>query len=296
MVKKKRSGPLRMATRKPDRPEVVRTRAGYRPQPLRSDASILQSLVLGGEAQQQLMLLPALIWVDSMAYSKLPSNMCLDAAHTLRQVYLWLGMRANVIPVQLMVEPVAGSQGGTRYGNEHPHYNGDRFAGHCILHLPDDGRFIDATVGQFPEIARGTGAPIVGRARDGEGLGEAVAQSGSLLVVQREKWFLTYQPVEPQYANIVYEGPCATSEARFSFQENGMKIVAQMVAMLNLDPDVAARAQHTSSPRLGPLMTAVATARWAAEDDRLDLFTFPDGSARQLRDIPLPEGTAPPLP
>jgi hypothetical protein len=297
MAKKKRTAPLRTATRKPDRLPPARSRPGYRVVPLRSDPSVIEGLLEIGQPEQMLMLLPALLWVDTVAFQQLPSNVCLDAAHTLRQTYRWLGMRADVVPVQLAVEHAAGRRPGSMYGSARPHYRTDSFVGHCVLRLPDAHRFVDATVGQFPQIAAGTGAPIVGLDPSGSvNLLEASDSQSARLVVPREDWILSYLPVESEYASVVYEGPCATPAARAGFYEQGLRFAAQLLGTLTVGPEVTARARQAALPRLGALLDAVTGATWSPADDRLDSFTFPDGTIRQLRNLPLPVGTPPPLP
>ena len=299
--KKKRDAPHRTATRKPDRVVISRSGRGYRPQPLRSTKDAVNALLVEGEADGLLAQLPALLWIDAVAYQQLPSNLCLAASHSLRQAYRWLGLQADVVPVTLAIEDVSGRSGGAMYGNARPHFtsdaDGDGFIGHCILRLPELGRFIDATAGQFPQIAAGTGAPIVGRDVTGtHDLLDPNASPLSGIAVQRENWLLTYRPVERGYAPVVYEhGPYATAEGRDGWHENGMKLVAQALALLSVDPDVTARARTASCPRLDPLLTAITGARWTPSEEQLDLFVFPDGSQQQLRNLSLPLNSPAPL-
>jgi len=284
---------------RPSRPS--RPSPGYRPQPLRSTEDAVAALLEEGEADGLLAQLPALLWIDAVAYQQLPSNLCLAASHSLRQAYRWLGLQADVVPVTLAIEDAAGRSGGTMYGNSRPHFTsdtaGDGFVGHCILRLPELGRFVDATAGQFPQIAAGTGAPIVGRDVTGtHDLLDPAADRPGGIALQRENWVLTYRPVERGYAGVVYEqGPYVTAEGRDGWYENGMKIVAQALALLAVDPDIAARARTASCPRLDLLLTAIADARWTPSEEQLDLFVFPDGSQQQLRNLSLPPNSPAPL-
>jgi len=251
LVNKKRGTPHRTATRKPDRVVTSRSGPGYRPQPLRSTKAAVATLLEGGEADRLLAQMPALLWVDTMAYQQLPSNLCLAASHSLRQAYRWLGLQADVVPVTLAIEDVSGRVGGMLYGNARLQFTsdavGDGFAGHCILRLPELGRFVDATAGQFPQIAVGAGAPVVGRDVTGthDLLDPHAARPGGI-ALQREDWILTYRPVERGYAAVVYDqGPYATAEGRDGWHENGMRLVAQTLA-LRCAPGASAQ----SSPRI----------------------------------------------
>jgi len=295
MSKKKRTAPHRTATRKPDRPQVVSVRPSYRPQPLRVDEEVIAGLLLQGEPEHLIVMLPTLLWIDAAAHHRLPPNLCLEAAHTLRQAYLWLGLQADIIPVRLDLEHRSGRRTGTRYGSDRAHYSGTDFVGHCVLHLPEMGRMIDATVGQFPEIARGTGAPIVGKdAFSTGGVTDGFHTPGVKIKLIREDWILTYAPVPEPYSSVVYEGPCATPEAQAGFYSNGLRLASHVMAALNVEESCAGRARQLGLPRLNALMDAVTGAQWTPEDDQLDLFTFPDGTRQPLRDLPLPAGTPPP--
>ncbi|OEJ28913.1 hypothetical protein AS594_35320 [Streptomyces agglomeratus] len=80
------------------------------------------------------------LWV-ALADGRVPANVCVDACMTLRNAYGQLGVGAELLPVDLVIQNKDGS--GTRYGSLTPRWTGASWNGHCVLVLPDSGRFVD---------------------------------------------------------------------------------------------------------------------------------------------------------
>ncbi len=77
------------------------------------------------------------------------TNQCSSASLVVVLAMRSLGLEAE--PVALPLDVPDGRGGTTRYGNERPHMDGDLVVGH--VGLITDGRSLDITAAQFPEIA-----------------------------------------------------------------------------------------------------------------------------------------------
>ncbi len=292
-VKKKKRVPNRTATRKPmdptasPAPRASKNQAGYRPMRLTSDPNMILTLLQRGEPDQLLTLLPPLILLDHVANSGAPGNVCLHAAHELRVVYTALGVPVEIKPVRLEVRDLE-RRGGTAYGVEEPHFtDADDFVGHCVLRLPSLDRLVDATVGQFPDVARRDGSPLVGRtafALQGTDPGAAPWPKGSQIRARRQNLELRYKVLDPAYDKVVFSGPAASAQFQRAIFHNGLNTLAQMVATLSQYEDAARRARNASAPTLPALLDAVAGAEWTPSPEQPDHF-IRDGADIRLRDL-----------
>ncbi|MET7640009.1 hypothetical protein [Streptomyces sp. NPDC005438] len=83
----------------------------------------------------------------------LPANVCVDACPTLRHAYGQLGVRAELQPVDLVIEDEGDDR--NRFGSLEPSWTGTSWNGHCVLVLPglaaDRGRHRGA-VRQGPRL------------------------------------------------------------------------------------------------------------------------------------------------
>ena len=249
----------------------------YRPRPLVSNEELLQHVVLNGDPEQLYLMLPPLLWVDVLSAQQRPSNLCVQSAHALRHAYAGLGVPTSIQCVELAVTDAGG--GGTRYGSPQPHYVGDRFVGHCILQLPQQGRLVDATVEQFPELALGMG-PLILRCAAPEG--QATPQA--LMVAQRGRWDLAYTPVQAPFAEAAYGGLNATAASQEILRENGLHILSWTLAMLSM-PGVQERARQASAPRLNELLDAVQGLKWTPIPGPVDTFATPTGTPWRLGEV-----------
>lgn len=287
----KRRAPNRTATRKPvelDARSTPRTppgRLGYRPQRLSSDPSMIARLLEHAEPHLILAMLPALIFLDHVAYRGAPGNVCLRAAHELRVVYIALGVPVEIKPVRLEVH---GPRGGTAYGTDEPHFtNTGDFVGHCVLRFPTLDRFLDATVGQFPDVARRSGSPMLGRtvyAAQGTDPRSGPWPAGARFSTVRGDLELRYIALDPGYDQVLLDGAAASEEFRRATLHNGLNLLAQTITMLSTF-DVAARKLRSANvPHLPVLLDAVQGAEWTPSPERADHFTRDDATIR-LRDL-----------
>ncbi|GAB7192780.1 hypothetical protein NUM3379_34890 [Kineococcus sp. NUM-3379] len=286
MTKKK--APNRTATRKPvdptATPRVPRERQSYRPRPLVSDPEVIVALLERGQPLHLLTMLPSCIFLDHIASNGLPGNACIDAAHALRVTYLALGVPAEIKPVRLEVH---GPHGGTAYGTDDPHFTDDgQFVGHCVLRLPTLDRFLDATIGQFPDVARRNPSPMLGRTAEvmaGTDPGHGPWPAGAQFNTTRKDLLLRYIAVDPAHDETVYAGPVTRDDVQRGIIHNGLALLGQTVAALSSYDDAAARARQAGAPHLPALLDVAAGAEWTPGPGQGDHFTR-DGVTIRLRD------------
>jgi hypothetical protein len=245
----------------------------YRPERVKINEKLIANVVFAGEPDHLYTMLPALILLDHAAHNKLPGNFCLDAARILQRVYRELGVRSGIVPVQLAVRDSQGA--GTMYGSPTPHYDGTSFVGHCVLMLPDDGRLIDATVGQFPDVAERDTAPVIA---------VGTSQMGINIAVPRKDLTLMYQPVDTAHHRVCEDGP-SSPEIDAHYQHAAAVILAELLSMMTLTPEVEIRARRARPPRIGDLLNVLKDGRWEPREGARDLFRFPDGQEQRLGDL-----------
>ena len=88
------------------------------------------------------------LWTGVMAGRQ--ANVCVDACRMLQHAYGQFGMRSELRAVEL---EVVDGRGEVIHHAPQPSWEGNVLSGHCIVCLPDDHRFIDATVEQYRRVA-----------------------------------------------------------------------------------------------------------------------------------------------
>ncbi|MEH6375872.1 hypothetical protein V7793_16255 [Streptomyces sp. KLMMK] len=229
------------------------------------------------------------LWV-ALADGRVPANICVDACMTLRNAYGQLGVRAELLPVDLAVQSKDG--GGTRYGSLTPSWRGTSWNGHCVLVLPDSERFVDATVEQFDEVREIGMGPMVGKValstistQDG-----SMMEPGAQVVLQRGELVLAYTVAGPQALASIVEHPEAVAHAD-GHRRTGVNVASFTLVALRGE-GVRGRAMQTPYPRLRALLRTVGDAPYEADESGDVRFRLPDhnGEERWLRldEIPLP--------
>lgn len=226
------------------------------------------------------------LWV-ALADGRVPANVCVDACMTLRNAYGQLGVRAELLPVDVAIQRQDGS--GTRYGSLTPSWTGTSWNGHCVLVLPDSERFVDATVEQFDEVREIGMGPMVGKVAlsiDGDG---SMVQPGAQVVLQRGELMLTYTVAGPEALASIVEHPEAVAHAD-GYRRTGVNVASFTLAALRGE-GVRGRAMQAPYPRLRALLRAVGDAPYEADEAGDVRFCLPDqnGEERWLRldEIPL---------
>ncbi|MER5509322.1 hypothetical protein ABT052_28895 [Streptomyces sp. NPDC002766] len=222
-----------------------------------------------------------------------PSNICVDACQTLRNAYGQLGVRAELQPVNLVIQDRNGNR--VRYGSLQPTWTGTSWNGHCLLVLPDAERIVDATVEQFDKVREVGMGPLVGKAvlstssANGGGLMEPDAQ----VVFKRGDLVLTYTIAGPEALASILEHPEVTAHAD-DHRHSGMKLASLTLDALRSE-DVRGRAMQTPYPRLRALLRTVGDAPYEADEAQDIRFRVPDEDGRErwlrLDEIPLPPTT-----
>ncbi|MFC9084639.1 hypothetical protein ACFTY7_49060 [Streptomyces sp. NPDC057062] len=227
------------------------------------------------------------LWV-ALVDGRVPADVCVDACMTLRNAYGQLGVRAELLAVDLAVQHKDG--GGTRYGSLAPSWTGTSRNGHCVLVLPDAERFVDATVEQFDEAREIGMGPMVSKVAlsiDGNG---SLMESGAQVVLQRGELLLTYAVAGPESLTSIVghrEEAAHTDEHR----RTGVNVTSFALVALRGE-GVRERAMQAPHPRLRALLRAVGDAPYEADEAGDVRFCLPDQSDRErwlrLDEIPLP--------
>ena len=229
-----------------------------------------------------MLLLPILFLSRFRGY---PGNICVDACLTLRHAFGQFGITAELRAVQLVIRMPSGRR--IQRAGPEPAWDGARLAGHCVLWLPETGRFIDPTAEQFPEVARYKKGPIVGRATATGGL-----PAGVRLDIPRGDLTLEYTVLDGECTAAIVNAPRVSSQSD-QIRRMGINIASWAVVCLR-DPNFIDKGRAAPYPRLRALLDAVEAAPAEVAEDKNWRFTIdgPGGTSRFLLDeIPLPPGT-----
>ncbi|MBA2811509.1 hypothetical protein E0500_030290 [Streptomyces sp. KM273126] len=226
------------------------------------------------------------LWV-ALADGRVPANVCVDACQTLRNAYGQLGVRAELLPVDLEVRDRDG--GGTRYGSLTQSWTGTSWNGHCVLVLPDSKRFVDATVEQFDEVREIGMGPMIGKVTLSTDSDGSLMEPGGQVVLQRGDLVLTYTIAGPQALASIVEHPESVAHAG-GYRRTGMNVASYTLAALRAE-GVRGRAMQTPHPRLRALLRAVGDAPYEADETGDVRFLLPDQNDQErwlrLDEIPL---------
>jgi hypothetical protein len=160
-------------------------------------AGLLQASDIPADARV-LLFLPVL-WISQRR--SLPANQCVQSCLTLRHAYGQLGIRTELRAVELVARKPSGRQ--VRLSCPDPSWQGGHFAGHCVLWLPDSGRFIDPAVQQFTQVALlREGPPVMGRLGLTGGL-----PAGRRVPVLRDDLILLYTVLAAEHTAMIVNSP-----------------------------------------------------------------------------------------
>lgn len=253
--------------------------------PLRGNLDHAARMMEHAKPDQLVELVLPYLWV-ALADGRAPANICVGACMTLRHAYGQLGVRAELLPVDLAIRTPDG--GGTRYGSLTPTWTSMSWNGHCVLLLPDSERVVDATVEQFDEVREVGMGPMVGKVV----LSTVGTQmpSGAQVVLQRGKLVLTYTVAGPEALASIVEHPEAVAHAD-DHRRTGVNVASYTVAALRSE-GVRGRAMQAPHPRLRALLHAVGDAPLEADEAGDVRFLLPDQEGKdqwlRLDEVPLP--------
>lgn len=166
---RKKQGPRR----KPARRHVSPGLNGYVPE-LLSDST---DLTMNRLAAMPTALLPTLglaeVYLGSTPVRQ--ANQCSLACLVLMTSLIGFGIHPEIVAASVEVRNADG--GITRYGDQPPEFTAEGTLGHTVLIA--DGKFVDPTGGQFPEIAKIAGVRALGG--DLQGRADAILKSGAVI-------------------------------------------------------------------------------------------------------------------
>ncbi|MGW2769786.1 hypothetical protein [Streptomyces sp. NPDC001275] len=278
--------------RAPRRPQAPRPSAPASVLPggglaLRGSLDQTATLLKHAKPDQLVELVLPHLWA-ALADGRVPANVCVDACLTLRYAYGQLGVRAELLPVDLAVQHK--NAGGTRYGSLTPSWTGTVWNGHCVLVLPDSERLVDATVEQFDEIRAIGAGPMIGRVALSTRDDGSMMQPGAQVMLQRGDLVLTYTVAGPEALASIVEHPEMAAHAD-DHHRTGVNVASFALAALRGE-GVRGRAMQAPHPRLRALLRAVDDAPYEAGESGDVRFRLADQTGREqwlrLDEIPLP--------
>lgn len=230
------------------------------------------------------------------------ANHCVDACRTLAFALAQLGIRTELRAVELIIHDDRTGQM-TRRAKQIPSWDGNELDGHCILTLPDQDRFIDATIEQFREVGALKLGPAVGRSGGfitpdtgtfhAPRAAAARLTAGSQLALTRGHLLLAYT-LSPDHANEIITAHPTIQATTDKHRRAGINLVSLLLGNLRgrgLD-DVIRQAPF---PRMHTLMDAIAESPVVNDNGDVRFTTTLDGQHRDLLldELPLPAGTPP---
>lgn len=287
--RRKGKAPNRTATRKPGRPAGAPGRHYYG---LRVDEDVVVKAAANSSPELLPITLPAFLWLYHIGAAV--GNRCVDAAFTLRYAYGELGVPAELLPVDLVVNNAADGRA-VMHGQPYPRWENNGFTGHCILHLPDSQRFVDVTAEQFPQIGRLQMGPVVGRISSANQPIDlrGPIPPGTHFAVQRKHLILLYTVSEEEYSSVILDHP-PIRDAQPAYRRAGINLAAHALALMRL-PSVIESAQRSPYPRLRALLAALGDAPDHVAPGGDWFFQIPNGAGRPvglpLDEVPVPQGT-----
>jgi hypothetical protein len=281
---------------KPQRPPAARTPGSTlsgRLAEQRRYEELLGKVMADAPPEVLPVMLPALWWLHAHMEPGNPGihNRCVDAAFALQVAYRQLGIRAEVLPVDLVVRDERGNV--VMHGSPEPRWDGAMYDGHCILYLPGAQRFVDVTAEQYPQISRFRIGPIVGRLGPGQASVGALPPAGSTFVVPRQDVLLIYTTASEESRAHLHASP-VIEQAKETYRRAGVNLASYTVECLR-HPELVERATATPYPRLHALLAALGDAPFDTADDQVWYFKMAgqDGGVRRVRldELVLPPGT-----
>lgn len=229
------------------------------------------------------------------------ANVCVDACRILQHAYGQFGMPSELHAVSL---DVVDARGDVIHHAPEPSWEGTVLDGHCILYLPDDCRFVDATVEQYRQVAhRGLGV-LVGRvggfpegsAKDRAAFEDSAAlPSGAKLMIQRKDLRLEYRVGDEAATQVIVSHPVVADNVA-AHRRAGINLASLTFEFIRVS-GWTDRARAAPYPRLRALLDIVRDAPAEPDENgdwRFDLATG-DGEEHRLRlDEIVLSGTVPP--
>lgn len=285
-TRKRKSAPKRLATRTgpPRPPRQPRVTTGR----IRGYPALLGGLLAEAPSESLISLTMPHLWaqlVDGQA-----GNACVDATYVLGYAFGILGIESRVLPVDLVITDSKGRT--TFHGHPEPgwDHNGE-YTGHVVLGLPEGQRLVDATIEQYPGVARHKQGPLIGRIATTTHPGLDPFTPGGHSMVQRQDTVLVYTWAAGEHAEALAAYPLI-HDAQDQYATVGLRLASHALHYYTKD-SVIERALQVPHVRARALIAATRDCP-ATPDDIGDIwFSTPVGQLK-LDQIPLPEGTPAP--
>ncbi len=251
--------------------------------------TLIANMLASAPPDQLVELLPPMLWLHHSA--GVPANVCVSAAMTLHHAYEAIGVTARPTPVELVVGhrtrgPI------TRYGGGALHWEGTDFSAHCVLWLPGSGRWVDATVTQYPEVRASMPLPVIGRMATSIGGSqasrEALAQGrllpGVHMAVPREELILDYTVVADD-GDVLTTGVHAIGPGvAEDFRRTGLNLAAGALQWWR-KPGIVERVRAAPYPRVHALLDAIGQAPVYIDGDGDWFFETGPGGRRRVDEL-----------
>jgi len=250
--------------------------------------------------------LTTVLWTGIMQGE--PANVCVDGCRTIAYALAQFGIATELRAVDLAIRDQRSGRGLFRTRPQ-PHWDGATLVGgHCILTLPDHGRYIDPTIEQYPEVATLGLGPIVGRcgAQLDPNTGQVISAdgppgrlaAGTPMAVQREHLLLMYMVSDDDITHLITDSPWV-SHTRDAHFRAGVNLASLVIS--GLSGHMRTQAAQAAYPRLHALLDVldgVPISEPAADRDVWFNLPGPHGNTQPLRldELTLPPGSPPSAP
>ncbi|WP_280426416.1 hypothetical protein [Nocardia carnea] len=286
MPKSKGRKPKRATTRSHGR--RARAESGYDPGRLGIPARLIANMVAAAPPDQLVEMLPPFLWLHHS--TGIRADLCVSAAISLHHAYDLIGITARPTAVELVItHQTRGTL--TRYGSGGASWDGEQFNAHCVLWLPGSGRWVDATVMQYPEVRASMPLPVIGRMAGSIGGGPASRASlaegrlaaGTHMTVPREDLILDYTVLTAD-PHVITDPFTTDPEKAALFRSSGINLISNALEWWRR-PGIVERARTAPYPRLHALLDAVGQAPVHVDADGNRTFETTPGSRTRINEL-----------
>ena len=187
-----------------------------------------------------------------------------------------------------------------KHGSLSPSWEGNVLDGHCILHLPDEQRVVDATIEQFREVGQLRMGPLVGMMAFpltvGSGGANGSLPAGSQLPIRRAGLTLLYTMADDQATRLVLDHHAAR-ECPDGHRLAGISLASATVDFLRRYP-LTGKLDMSPYPRAAALLATTGDLPVETDESGNGYFSARDdsGQPRRLRldELSMPTGTPQP--
>lgn len=271
------------ANRRPGRvPAPRRSNTRFDPGTLALHDDHLPALLMQGSGEFLAIQFLPMLWIKMAEGQR--ANACIDACTQLRHAYHQFGIRAEIMPVGVVIHHPDGSR--TQYATNEPRWHDETtMVGHTVLLLPEHDKLVDPTIEQVPEIRALRQGPVIGRLAEQNR--HALHDGQTSFAVQRGDLLIEYQPVQPEHRDRLLRGPLlARNDAQY---RRAAVNLAAMALRAFRDAGAADRIrQSTAFPRLTALLDAIGDAPIDVDEATSDVLIHLPGGPVRLDQVPAP--------